>query len=199
VNFGLVFSLLAGTDAAVRVARTYRDEFEEKVREGIAGIPGERARLLWLQNRIQFKTPLEDLLADEHGVAVAADEFNAITWDAIDPEDPYPGLARRMMSIPLCGPVERRVRHLQRMALDYRVDGAINPCHWGCRQGTGARGLIEQGLVEIGVPVLNLEVDCIDERNFTPGQLRTRLEAFVEMIAERRDDQTSAGVDGAEG
>jgi benzoyl-CoA reductase/2-hydroxyglutaryl-CoA dehydratase subunit BcrC/BadD/HgdB len=36
------------------------------------------------------------------------------------------------------------------------------------------------------VPVLNLEVDCIDERNFALGQLRTRVEAFVELLAARR-------------
>ncbi len=30
--------------------------------------------------------------------------------------------------------------------------------------------------------VLNLEVDCIDQRNFSEGQLKTRLEAFVEML-----------------
>nr|HPI23203.1 2-hydroxyacyl-CoA dehydratase family protein [Spirochaetota bacterium] len=54
-----------------------------------------------------------------------------------------------------------------------------------CRQGTGARGLIEEGLKEIGVPVLNLEVDCIDSRKFTEGQFRTRIEAFMEMLAGR--------------
>jgi len=71
------------------------------------------------------------------------------------------------------------------LARDYRLDGASNPCHWGCRQGTGARGLISNGLKEINVPVLNLEVDCMDTRNFAEGQLRTRIEAFVEMLENR--------------
>jgi hypothetical protein len=66
------------------------------------------------------------------------------------------------------------------------VDGVIHPCHWGCRQGTGIRGLIQQGLAELDVPVLNLEVDCVDARSFSEGQLRTRLEAFLELIAGRR-------------
>ena len=102
-----------------------------------------------------------------------------------EPDDPFAGLARRMLSIPLTGPVERRIRNLQRLAREYRVDGAINPCHWGCRQGTGTRGLVEDGLAKIGVPVLNLEVDCVDSRNFAEGQLRTRVEAFIEMIFSR--------------
>jgi benzoyl-CoA reductase/2-hydroxyglutaryl-CoA dehydratase subunit BcrC/BadD/HgdB len=71
------------------------------------------------------------------------------------------------------------------LARAYKLDGAINPCHWGCRQGTGARGLISDGLKEINVPVLNLEVDCVDTRNFAEGQLRTRIEAFMEMLESR--------------
>jgi len=142
-------------------------------------------RLLWIQNRIQFKNPLVDILENEYGAAVIADELNAITWDPIDPEDPFAGLARRAISIPFNGRIDRRIAHLQQMARDYRIDGAINPCHWGCRQGTGARGLIAGGLKAIGVPVLNLEVDCVDSRNFSEGQLRTRLEAFAEMLQNR--------------
>ena len=42
-----------------------------------------------------------------------------------------------------------------------------------------------EGLKEIDVPVLNLEVDVIDTRNFSEGQLRTRLEAFIEMLENR--------------
>ena len=42
------------------------------------------------------------------------------------------------------------------------------------------------GLKDVGVPVLNLEVDCVDERNFAAGQVRTRIEAFMEMLLNQR-------------
>lgn len=184
-NFGIVMALLLGTKAGVEVAMTFRDEFRKMVDKGQGGIAHEKLRLLWIQNRIQFKNPLVDMLELEHGAAVISDELNDITWDPIDPENPYEGMARRSISIPFNGDVTRRIDHLQQLARRYRIDGAINPCNWGCRQGTGARGLIAEGLKEIGVPVLNLEVDCIDSRNFAEGQLRTRLEAFTEMLNER--------------
>ena len=41
------------------------------------------------------------------------------------------------------------------------------------------------GLKEIVVPVLNLEVDGVDKRNFAEDQLRTHVEAFVEMLENR--------------
>jgi benzoyl-CoA reductase/2-hydroxyglutaryl-CoA dehydratase subunit BcrC/BadD/HgdB len=184
-NFGLVMPLFCGTTAAVEIAQAYKDEFTARMQQGTPGVPDEKLRLLWIQNRIQFKNPLVDLLEKEYQANIVSDELNDIYWDAIDPEDPYSGLARRAIAIPLNGNVQDRIKHLRKLARAYKLDGAINPCNWGCRQGTGARGLISEGLKDVGVPVLNLEVDCVDKRNFADGQLRTRLEAFIEMLESR--------------
>ena len=184
-NFGLVMPLFCGTEAAAEIAQAYKDEFTARVDNGIPGVPDEKLRLLWIQNRIQFNNPLVELLEKEYRANIVSDELNDIFWDPIDPQDPYPGMARRAIAIPLNGSIQRRIGHLQKLARAYSLDGAINPCNWGCRQGTGARGLMSDGLKEIGVPVLNLEVDCVDKRNFAEGQLRTRVEAFVEMLESR--------------
>jgi len=42
------------------------------------------------------------------------------------------------------------------------------------------------------VPALNLEVDCVDQRNFAQGQMRTRVEAFIETIVGRRTTSRAA-------
>ncbi len=186
INFGIVMALFLGTEGGAEVAEAYRDEFARKAGENIAGVPGEQLRLLWLQNRIQFKNPLVEMLEQEYQTAVVAEELNDIAWDPIDPEDPYPGFARRALSFSLVGSTAHRAQSIQRLAKDYQVDGAINPCHWGCRQGTGARGLMGEALRGAGVPTLNLEVDCVDPRNFAEGQLRTRLQAFVEMLLDHK-------------
>jgi benzoyl-CoA reductase/2-hydroxyglutaryl-CoA dehydratase subunit BcrC/BadD/HgdB len=177
--------LFLGTKTAVEIAQAYKEEFTARIDNGIQGVPDEKLRLLWIQNRIQFNSPLIEMLEKEYRANIVSDELNDIYWDPIDPEDPYTGLARRAISIPLNGSIQGRIKHLRKLARAYTLDGAINPCHWGCRQGTGARGLISDGLKEIGVPVLNLEVDCVDKRNFAEGQLRTRIEAFVEMLESR--------------
>ena len=184
-NFGIVMPLFFGTDAGVEIARAFREEFASRVEAKISGVPDERFRLMWIQNRIQFKHPLVRILEEECKASIVVDELNDVTWDPVDPADPYTGLARRAISIPFNGEVDKRVKHLQHLARAYGIHGAINPCHWGCRQGTGARGLIEEGLKEVGVPVLNLEVDCVDTRNFAEGQLKTRLQAFIEMLESR--------------
>jgi benzoyl-CoA reductase/2-hydroxyglutaryl-CoA dehydratase subunit BcrC/BadD/HgdB len=186
INLALVLALGLGTTEAVEVARTYRDELARKQRLGEAGVPGEQVRLLWFQNRVQFKSGIEELLEIELHAAVVADELNDITWDPIDEDRPFTGLARRLLASPLVGPIERRIAHLVDQCRRFSIDGAILPCHWGCRQGTGARGLITEGLRRVGIPVLGLEVDCVDPRAYAQGQVRTRLEAFLEMITERK-------------
>jgi len=185
-DFGILMALFLGTDAAVDIAQSYKDELIQRIRSEAHKAKQERIRLLWIQNRIQFQNPLVNMLDDECHATIVVDELNDINWDPIDPGDPYMGIAKRMLAIPLHGPIRKRIEHLQKLASDYQVDGAINPCHWGCRQGTGARGLMQRGLKEIDVPVLNLEVDCIDPRNFAIGQLKTRMEAFFEMIENHR-------------
>ncbi|MBW2264491.1 MAG: 2-hydroxyacyl-CoA dehydratase, partial [Deltaproteobacteria bacterium] len=184
-DFGITLPLLFGTQAAVDVAEIFKQTFEQRIASGTSGVPDERARLLWIQNRIQFRNPVIELLEQGFGASIVVDELNTINWDPIDPDDPWTDIAVRTIAIPLNGPIESRIRHLGKLARDYKIHGAVNPCHWGCRQGTGARGLIQEGVGAFGIPVLNLEVDCVDPRSFSDGQVRTRLEAFLEMIENR--------------
>ena len=181
-NF-IIYVLFGGSEAVIEVSRTYRDEFRHRVENNIPGLPGERLRLLWIQNRIQFPNNLIKMLEDRFKANVVIDELNHIYWDPLDEdEDPLMALARRQVAHPLVGPAERRLETLVELARDYRVDGAINPAHWGCRQSSGARLLFNNALQKVGVPVLHLDVDCVDERNFSEGQITTRLEAFMEML-----------------
>ncbi len=197
-NFGLAMSLFLGSEAAVEIARAYRDEFRARLeRQGRTHLSDPRKRLLWVHTRLQVRHPVTEALDDNPRAYVVAEEFNDITWEPIDPADPFTGLARRALSIPFIGPIERRIERLQDLARAYRVDGAIHPCHWGCRQSSGGRGLIEAGLKKIGVPVLNLEVDCADPRNFAEGQIRTRLEAFLEMLGATAPCQARPNCGGA--
>lgn len=180
-DFGTVMDLLMGTETAIEVCRAFRDELRQRVDTGALDPSSERIRLMWIQNRIQYRFPLEAMLEDL-GARIVVDELNDVTWQPMDPDRPFESMAERIITIPYSLGIPSRIDHLKKLAAEYRIDGAINPCHWGCRQGTGARGLITRGLQEVGVPVLNLEIDCVDSRNLAEGQVATRVEAFTEMI-----------------
>jgi benzoyl-CoA reductase/2-hydroxyglutaryl-CoA dehydratase subunit BcrC/BadD/HgdB len=180
-NF-IMYILLMGTKEGVEVAKGYRDEFQYRVDNNNFGLKEEKFRLLWIQNRIQFKTDLIEALEKNYGANVVIDELNHIWWEPLDESDPLRSLAYRMMTHPLVGPVDRRLKVLTQLATEYKVDGAINPAHWGCRQSGGARVLFKDALQKVGVPLIHLDVDCVDQRNFSHGQVLTRLEAFMEML-----------------
>ena len=181
-NFQIVMMPLVGTDEGIQIADTFLAEFEQRVARGETGLPDEKLRLLWIQNRIQFPNNLLDYLADQFGANIVWDELNEIFWEPIDPDDPFRGLARRLIDSPLSGDLQKRIDTLAKRAVDYKIDGAINPGHWGCRQSLNARTLFARALDKVGVPMISLDVDCVDKRSFAPGQIITRLEAFCEML-----------------
>jgi hypothetical protein len=65
----------------------------------------------------------------------------------------------------------------------FNVDGAINFYPYSCREWVPTvmitKKLIEK---EMGIPVLVLEGDSYDTRNYSAGQLRTRVETFAELL-----------------
>jgi benzoyl-CoA reductase/2-hydroxyglutaryl-CoA dehydratase subunit BcrC/BadD/HgdB len=181
-NF-IIYILLQGTEEGVQVAKLYRDEFKFRVENGLTGLSEEKFRLMWIQNRIQFKTDLLDILEERFGANIVIDELNHIWWEPMDENQPLRSLAHRMMTHPIVGPVERRLKVITQLAQEYKIDGAVNPAHWGCRQTAGARVLFKDALQKIGIPLIHLDVDCVDERNYAQGQIMTRLEAFLEMLS----------------
>ncbi|MBU1340531.1 MAG: 2-hydroxyacyl-CoA dehydratase family protein [Proteobacteria bacterium] len=181
-DFGTVISLLMGTRQGVEVCQAFKDELTHRIKTFQHHGSNEKIRLMWIQNRIQYPFPINEML-DDLGAKIVVDELNNVTWEPMDPDHPFESIAKRMISIPFSMSTATRIKTMQDLAMEYGIHGAINPCHWGCRQGTGARGLISKGLKDINVPVLNLEIDCVDSRNLAKGQIETRIEAFIEMLS----------------
>ena len=181
-NF-IIYILLQGTEEGVEVAKLFRDEFKYRVENELTGLSEEKFRLMWIQNRIQFKTDILKILEERFGANIVIDELNHIWWEPMDESQPLRSLANRMITHPIVGPVERRLEVIVQLAQEYKIDGAVNPAHWGCRQTAGARVLFKDALQKIGIPLIHLDVDCVDERNYAPGQIMTRLEAFLEMLS----------------
>ncbi len=181
-NF-IIYILLQGTEEGVEVAKLFRDEFKFRIENGLTGLSEEKFRLMWIQNRIQFKTDILDILEEKFGANIVIDELNHIWWEPMDESQPLRSLANRMITHPIVGPAERRLEVITQLAQEYKIDGAVNPAHWGCRQSAGARVLFKDALQKIGIPLIHLDVDCVDQRNYAPEQIMTRLEAFLEMLS----------------
>ena len=64
----------------------------------------------------------------------------------------------------------------------WRGNAVIHFCHWGCKKASGGSVLLKDAMKEEGIPMLILDGDGIDKRNNHDGQIKTRLEAFLEML-----------------
>jgi len=77
-------------------------------------------------------------------------------------------------------------------ARDYKVDGVLWAYLYNCRPLALTSHIMKKWVEEnTGIPTLSLETDCYDSRNYSAAALRTRVEAFAEMLRARK---ASAGV-----
>ena len=95
-------------------------------------------------------------------------------WDPLDARDPYVSLAKKIMSNPGWGPIERRLEVVNRIIREFSIDGVVQFAQWGCRQYNGATSVLSDYLRKKGIPFLNLDGDGVDERNSGEAQSLTR-------------------------
>jgi len=185
--FNAINTSLVQIWATSRLPQLYEQlikETEERRQRG--NDEGERFRLFLMVGYPSYKTLFLDCLEKELGAIVVMDEMSNAYWDDIDEANPIRGLAYKTLHHPLCGTIEKRAERACRLSQDYKIDGVIHVSHWGCRQTSGGVGVLRERLAEIDIPFLNVDLDIVDPRTYSPGQLKTRLQGFVEMLSDRQ-------------
>lgn len=106
---------------------------------------------------------------------------NEVSEEGETMEDLIKNLADRYLKINCAcfTPNEGRVEDLIRYASEYSVDGVIDSNLSFCHTYSVEHRTVEQALKEKGIPVMHIETDYSSEDS---GQIKTRVEAFLEMI-----------------
>jgi benzoyl-CoA reductase/2-hydroxyglutaryl-CoA dehydratase subunit BcrC/BadD/HgdB len=96
-------------------------------------------------------------------------------------EEELKAVADRYMNIHCAcfTPNDERLDDVVRLAKEYKADGVIHYNLQFCHTYANEAVKIEKRLEKEGIPLLRIETDYSDE---DAGQLRTRIEAFLEMI-----------------
>ena len=178
----MFFSSL-GTERGWEFYRTLYQEIKEKVDQGIGAIKEERHRILWLhQIRPYYQNEIMQNLRENRAV-ISFEEVSYVYWSVLDPQRPWESLAQKITSNFGIGPIERRIKTVYDLVKRYKVDGVIHFSQRGCRQSCGGAYIIKDFLQKKGVPMLIMDGDGADYRNYSKGQTRTRIEAFLEMLS----------------
>jgi benzoyl-CoA reductase/2-hydroxyglutaryl-CoA dehydratase subunit BcrC/BadD/HgdB len=175
-----------GSRLGARFFRTLYEEMKARVEKGEGAVHEEKLRLLWLHYiKPYYPNDIFSFLGGQ-GASVVFGEANHVYWGPLDPARPFESLAGRMLANPNGGPLERRADLALEFVDAYHIDGVIHFSHWGCRQSCGGEYVIRDMMRRKGVPLLVLDGDGADSRNYSKEQTRLRLEAFLEMLEARR-------------
>lgn len=182
-TFALVFlgQLLWGTEAG---AKDFERLLTERGRSDL--LPPVLAgrtpkRLLWLHTVPHHDHTFFELM-EKRGAYVVFEEMGQMHQETIDPDDPWPGLARRLTDHALWGTSARRARLNVALAKQLKVAGVIHFNHWGCRHGLGSLPVVRAAFVEAGIPFLALDGDAVAKGGPNQEKALQQLESFLELL-----------------
>jgi benzoyl-CoA reductase/2-hydroxyglutaryl-CoA dehydratase subunit BcrC/BadD/HgdB len=169
---------------SVAVLTELLDEVRRRADEHVGVLPAGAARLFWVN-------PVADLrvmnLLEDCGARLCGTEY--LFCHALDaiPQDlpPMEALARMALADPMVGPSADRAARIVRDARAFGADGVVVsriPGASHCAlEGTVIGGIVRD---ELGLPVVELEVPPVADPLWPT--LKTRLDALVESVLERR-------------
>jgi hypothetical protein len=182
-TFATVFlgQLLWGTEAG---AKDFERLLTERGRHDLMApvFAGRRPkRLLWLHTVPHHDHTLFELM-ERRGTYVVFEEMGQMHLETIDPDDPWPGLARRLTDHALWGTSSRRARLNVALAKQLKVDGAVHFNHWGCRHGLGSVPVVRTAFMEAGIPFLAIDGDAVARGGPNQEKSLQQMESFLELL-----------------
>ena len=103
-------------------------------------------------------------------------------------QDPDPVRDMAMSSTmrrPYAQSIGERIDLTLDMCREYKVDGVILSYNPSCRMFYLLQSELKNALDREGIANLRLECDMADERTYSEGQVKTRLDAFIERLLAR--------------
>ncbi len=144
-------------------------------------------RLVWIHVLPYMQPSLQRLLNFQNQVVITGCDLG---YDAmllpLEEDQPYRSMARRLVYSGYNGDPQGRIQNALKVAKLTRADGAVIFAHWGCKPTLGAARLMKDALEGEGLPTLVLDGDACCPANSGDGQIATRMEAFLEILEERR-------------
>jgi len=178
---------LRGTATAVDYYRGLLTEMQERVAAGIGAVPRERYRLLWDNLPVWYRTRWLSETFAARDACLVADTYTSAWCGSLKylrEDDFLESLAEGYSRIYLNIGVDAMAREVLAMVDKYAVDGLVMHSNRSCKPYSLGQYDIQRIVQrERGIPTLMIEADMVDERSFAEGQVETRIEAFMEMIA----------------
>jgi len=180
--------LMRGSPSAVEYYEGLLAEMEQRVRDGVGAVPGERFRLYWEGMPVWPRLrELSEKCLDLRAAVAASTYCNSWAFEEYDGGDPLEWMARTSIAIFINRDEPTKQAFLLDMMGRFDLDGIIFHNARTCPNNTNSRfGMAHRLRDEHGLAVLVIDGDLCDQRFFSTAQTMTNLEAFVEQLEARR-------------
>ncbi len=190
---------LTGSERLLRWLEKHLADAKQRYEKGVGGAHKEKLRVVWNMSWPIFDRGVYDWMEETYGaIAVAyhsAEPFYQppdIDYNKASFEELLRCLALRnnnhAMGRQGRGHLNTFVNDTLRWCKEFKADAAIFAGHWQCQANWGAAQLTKEKLMEeLGIPMLIMTVDQLDPRVTSAEQMASRLEPFLEMLAEGKE------------
>ncbi len=180
---------LRGSQVAVDYYKVLLEELNERVKNGIAMVENERYRLIWDNLPIWYKTRWLSEKFASHDACLVADTYTS-AWcgvlPLIDEENFLETVSVAYSNVYINISLDMMIHKIKEMVEKYDADGIVMHSNRSCKPYSfGQYDLARMVTGQLGIPVLIIEADMVDERSFSESQVETRIDAFMESIKSR--------------
>jgi len=172
-----------------QMVNTLCDELDERIKAGEGVAPANAKRILISGSPMAIPNWKLHHIIESSGAVVVCEESctgtrffsDLVERNGDDLEEQMSNIADRYMNIHCAcfTPNEERLDDIVRLAKEYRADGVIHYNLQFCHTYATEAIQVEKRLEDEGIPLLRIETDYSDEDT---GQIKNRVEAFLEMI-----------------
>jgi predicted CoA-substrate-specific enzyme activase len=188
ILFAIMFSQLWGKRELAELQRTLFQELCEAKKSVERELSIEDThRLVWLHLPPFYSSGLMDFIELTCNAPVVFEEVNFVGWQELDPEEPYRSLARKLLTVGFLDP-ELRATEIRKYACEAKITGFLlyNHMFGRCSMADSCFAKRLRGeLQSIGVPLLLLDGDCLDE-TIDPCSTNTKVRAFIEALNQKK-------------
>ncbi|MCM2287061.1 MAG: 2-hydroxyacyl-CoA dehydratase [Desulfobacula sp.] len=181
---------LRGTRIAVDFYKELIEEMEQRIRDGVSSVPNERYRLLWDNLPVWHRLKWLSSKFSDHHACLVADTYTSAwcgTIKYIDENRFLDSMAEAYTRIYLNIGVDQMAEEVLNMIRFYDIDGFVMHSNRSCKPYSfGQMDIMRIVREKTGIPVLMIEADMTDPRSFSESQVETRIDAFMEIIKQRR-------------
>lgn len=158
-------------------------EFYKMLAEDIKSYPDTQGlKIFWVHLLPYYQETMKHYFNFNPYYQIQCYDTNFDYMDELDVNHPLEALAKKLILNIYNGPYERKIEAIENIVDELDSDAVIHFCHWGCKQSCGGVMQLKEAMRKKNIPMLILDGDCMDRRNCHDGQIKTRLEAFIEMI-----------------